>query len=336
MIINDGHFLLLFLLSVCLFTGCANGSNVTKYGPSMPQLEGDHCGAAGDYELADIPLLPPPDESTPFSEPSEMAPLTQDVHSISEVIGVDRLVREIRTLKFKQIRGLIRNKDRLFETRQHLSDRLLLTLMEIRSVIEEAHCEHSRALYVSIALNENQLNTVERHTIFALLGDAILSGIAGGALVIGGSETAAGAVSVMGGLIPTAFVTSLSFKTAEKEFLHKRNLLRDIWEGPKVSTLFPRPVWEFLNAPDLEEGTGKKTRRERLLADWRENDWLGESQSKIEQNRIALFFGDGGIYTTQELQIRAQMLDLLRIKLNLMNRYLKTLIREMLKNPGLS
>ena len=80
----------------------------------------------------------------------------------------------------------------------------------------------------------------------------------------------------------------------------------------------------------LPEDPGQYSLRESLIMRWRQDGRLGEACSELEQRRIALFFGDGGSYSIEDLRDRAAMLELLKTDINLMSQDLKRLMEEIL------
>ena len=54
------------------------------------------------------------------------------------------------------------------------------------------------------------------------------------------------------------------------QFEHRRNLLRQVWEGPEHSKLFPSSVWKYLAT--ASENT--PTLRESLVTEWRQDSSL--------------------------------------------------------------
>ena len=63
---------------------------------------------------------------------------------------------------------------------------------------------------------------------------------------------------------------------------------------------------------------------------WRQDGRLGEAGSEQETRRIALFFGDGGSYSIEDLRDRAAMLELLKADVNLMSQDLERLMEEII------
>ena len=318
----------LVLLMIVLLSGCVSGPQTPTHGISESDLLGGFCSSTPTVDptfFSSVPLRPA--QQTPDVPVENRLSLRSE--GMSQIMGVTSLVQQIGRLKTQDAQGIAGAREGWVEARQQLSNRVLLTMLEVSSVTAEADCEQTRAQHVATALSTDLVSRVQRQTLYAILGDAMI-GILGGALSLGGSTTAAAASDVFGGVITTSFGLSAAFADSQATFQHERNLLRDIWNGPKESALFPAPVWRFLNSPAENKGDREKTRRELLVADWRKHEWLGEVKSETEQKRIALFFGDGGTYSVEEFQIRAQMLGFLKTYVNLMNQHLNALIREVL------
>ena len=146
-------------------------------------------------------------------------------------------------------------------------------------------------------------------------------GIVAGGLNLALMETAAAAAEILGGAVATWFgIASLSLSDeARHEFRHQRNLLQEVWVGPEKSALIPPSVWRHMTRP-LPEDPGRYSLRESLIMRWRQDGRLGEAGSEQETRRIALFFGDGGSYSIEDLRDRAAMLELLKADVNLMLR----------------
>jgi hypothetical protein len=115
----------------------------------------------------------------------------------------------------------------------------------------------------------------------------------------------------------------------EEPFDHPNNILREVWVHPDQPRYIPPSIWLLLKqriAEDPESGSFLDA----LLKSWRQEGRLGSPGSKTEDKRSTLFFGPGGSYTTSDLVARAQMLDMLRAKILVMNQHLERLIREVM------
>jgi hypothetical protein len=106
---------------------------------------------------------------------------------------------------------------------------------------------------------------------------------------------------------------------------HGRNLLAEVWNPSNTSTAFPPSIWRYLNAVS---GTGG-SHRDALREQWRVPERLGAPGSPAEERRTRLFFGDGGVYTIDDLRARDAMLDLLEARVALFNKDIAALLREL-------
>jgi hypothetical protein len=236
------------------------------------------------------------------------------------------LVRETRALEAQGEQLRDGAKIRLFEVRQHLSDQLMMNFFEVSSIAGRVDCEATRANHVANALAESRERRARQYEITAIVGDALI-GIVGGAFTLAAKETAAGIADVVGGSFATGFGLAAGLMGGEHEFLHpdKTNLLRELWEAPQAPTMFPVSVWRFLNWP-LSEDAEYRTRRDELIAEWRNDGLIGES-GKVDA-RATLFFGTGGTYEIDDLRARAQMLEVIKTSLSVMVQYLRLLSQE--------
>ena len=322
-------------ITILLFflTGCFTGPQHEIHSVSKTFLKGGYCSTP---TFLGPPVLPPISlkqfSHIPDSPPHEI--LSPQSEEIAEIVGVTELVQQIHKLITEDAQSLEGTREAWIEARQHLSDRLLLTTLEISSITTEVDCEQMRSQHVETSWTEARLNRAENHLLYAILGDALIGGVFAGALALGLLDTASAVAAIVGGTVTTGLTAAATLDDVEGNFHHERNLLREIWEGPEESTLFPGLVWQFLYAPAMDNGQGTITRRERLIADWRKHRWLGEPDSEEEKRRIKLFFGDGGVYNTQDLSIRVQMLGFLKNYINLMHKRLNVLIREVLTSAN--
>jgi hypothetical protein len=152
---------------------------------------------------------------------------------------------------------------RLLELRQQLSDRLLLVSFEIRSVTAEAACEEARAAHVAERLQKVQDKKVHTQTLVAIVGEAMIGIVAGG-LSLAGAGVAAATMDIAGASFSTGFGLAAFIEKETHQFQHRRNLLREVWEGPEHSKLFPASVWKYLttaieDTPTLRERVWSRT-----------------------------------------------------------------------------
>jgi hypothetical protein len=190
--------------------------------------------------------------------------------------------------------------------RQALSRRIALAASDVTSTIAALDCEAARSDHVADAISEAHQEVSER-ALFAVFASDIFIGIIPGALMLAGESVAAEASEIFGGVAGTAFGSVDAVLHIDQDFQHPNNFLRELWEGPVESQLFPPSVWRFLN--DRSEADPRRTVREQLLARWRVEERWDESQITSNANsELPLLLSQGGRYSEQLLRIRAEIL----------------------------
>ena len=319
------------IIGIVVFGGCATAEPTLKVSPRA--VSGAYCAPLFTLPSMSTRFIPLPSEIPSARSPGSDRPpapdgLSSESRQIAEIIGVLDLVREMRALETPDAQARDGAKHRLVEVRQYLSDRLMMSFFEVNSVVGRVDCEVTRANHVASALDELRDNRARRYEITAIVGDALI-GIVGGALTIALQETAAGIADIVGGSLGASFGLAAGLTGGEHEFFHpdKTNLLRELWEAPQAPTVFPVSVWRFLNWP-LSEDAEYRTRRDELIAEWRNDGLIGES-GKLDR-RATLFLGRGGTYDIDDLYARAQMLEVVKTSLSVMMQYLYLLSQEVL------
>jgi|SRR5579884_46053 len=319
----------LCLIALIVCGGCADLSQRASR-PDSTTFE-RRCHPVQDYRL---PLRAATSGSgEAVATPSQLEEIAHGtrftVESIHAAHAIDALplLQDIAASEQPVLEGrelLERRRERL---RQELSNRVLLSLLQLGSVLSEIVCEAERADQLADRLEEREEHYARVLTVLAVV-TAGVAGLVGGAVAIANESVAEGIVGVVGGVVSTAFGSAALIQHKTLDFKHPRNLLRDIWEGPRTSTLYPPAVWRFLNRP-LEEDP-RATLRTAIIARWRRDGRLGEPGSKLEAHRTQILFAAGGRYDVEDFRARAQMLDMLEAQIGLMHQYLERLLEEVL------
>lgn len=260
---------------------------------------------------------------------------TPDAFS-SRAIGAASVIEALPLLK--DIAALERQGDSqvvpLLKVRERLIGRILLAMEEVNSLTAEIECESDRADQIADRLQDEHSSRTKYETLGAIIVAGVAAVASGGAILAGISVTEA-AFIIAGGSLAAGLGSLPLFAESHQEFTHPRNLLREVWEGPQRSALFPKSVWRYLYQQPKAELEGSTYRAE-LIESWRQDGRLGDPGSAIEQRRIPLLFGDGGIYELQDLRARSAMLRLLGSTVAMMHQDLETLIRQVLIQEALA
>ena len=211
------------------------------------------------------------------------------------------------------------------ELRQALTDRLLLTLFEVSSTVAEIVCERDRADQVADRMEEIDSTLVRRLTLVSIVISGVAAVVSGGIGLAGGASTASDASGVAGGVLASVFGGTALFASSKQEFHHERNLLKEIWDNPRASAVISPGVWRFLQTHHKEA-----TARDEVMHAWQQPGRLGERGSPVEEQRIKLFFGTGGIYSATDLRARASMLETLEAQIQLLTEELELFLREVI------
>lgn len=198
----------------------------------------------------------------------------------------------------------------MISLRQALSNRIALVVSDVMATIAALDCEAARSDHLANAIVEAHQDVSDR-ALFAVLASDIFIGVIPGALMLSGLGIAAEANEVFGGVAATSFGSVDRVLHIDQDFRHPHNFLRELWEGPLESQLFPPMVWRFLN--DTSDQDPDRTVREVLIARWR-TAGFGDEPELLPgaQGRLPLLLGEGGRYGQKALRMRAEMLQHLR------------------------
>ena len=198
----------------------------------------------------------------------------------------------------------------IISLRQTASHRMALVVSDVMATIAALDCEAARSDHLANAIGETHQD-ISDQALFAVLASDIFIGVIPGALLLSGLSVAAEANAVFGGVIAVGFGSVDTVLHIDQDFRHPHNFLRELWEGPSESQLFPPVVWKFLN--DASDKKPDRTVRETLLARWQTAGPGDEPELLPDASRrLPLLVSEGGRYDQKALRMRAQMLQQLR------------------------
>jgi hypothetical protein len=249
-------------------------------------------------------------------------PFSRTAVDTSSAIGV---LPELAAIVTAKERGL--SSEQMLMARQVLTERIMLTMLDVASVTGEIDCENERSAQLRDQLRKAEEQRLRSLTVAGLVLGAATAIVSGGIALYSPDAASANVVNVIGGTAQagTGFAT---LSHAPKGALrHDRNLLADLWNGRPASDMFPTSVWRFLN--EVEDHQSGTLLRQRLIEQWKAGERLGPSGSDEEARRAALIFGQGGEYTIEDLQARDAILDQLEATVKLLYQDLALLLREL-------
>jgi hypothetical protein len=227
--------------------------------------------------------------------------------------------------------------------KQQIFDRLLLASIEVASLAAELDCESERSKQLANYLDQINDTRVQRFTI--------LSGITGAVTGIGtsisknyGSQVT---IDIIGSIVSGVF-GGLAVISSKNNIVvtHKRNLLADIWNDPKTSTVYSPFIWYVLNSKEFNSDSSYSTINslkvrwvEEGLVDTTTNrhdkTWIGRFLVKegildtTNTKKHELFFGNGGKYRANDLHTRSSMINQLKAEIRSINQDLQSLMLKL-------
>jgi hypothetical protein len=209
-------------------------------------------------------------------------------------------------------------------TRLRALDQLTRARIAIAATEAELGCERESALRAADYLTYEQGNIVQKITAASIVTAAAV-GVASALLSTRDAEPSVQDAVAIGGAAATAglgFATLYVSPTLRLE--HPRNLLRDIWEGPTTSSVYPPVVWAYLSRPHFSNAQSESIRAQ--IVNRYHQLGLGANDPSTQQ----LLFANGGEFDADELRFQAVLLDLVKAAVALEDQDVQLLAADLL------
>jgi hypothetical protein len=271
--------------------------------------EGSYCASphARDGESSHAP---PEAASSPASAAamSRFSPRALDMaRAIGALAQVERLAdaeaRHASDAEMADLRG-------------QLNDAVQTATLDLASMVAHLECAEGRATQIASDLRKAEQTQTKRLTAYSLVLSA-LGAIGAAALAVADKDqTPAAVVGITGGVTGGAFGLATLAVHRTTTFRHERNVLGQVWRGDAHPDI-PEVVWAYLSRAQFTK-SGARSYRDHLVVTWKESGRLGESDH-VDAARVALYFGDGGVYDADGLDDYAGMLSDVREIVDLMH-----------------
>ncbi len=202
-----------------------------------------------------------------------------------------------------------------------VTNRLIVCRTEIAGIAAELDCEGERADQLSTYMSDKESSRVNKLTVASIT----LGALTAVAAIFIKPQSSSDVVAITGGL-GSATLGLLSLSSSRKtEYLHPRNLLTDIWYEPESSKYYPTTIWYVLTHKEFSNSK-QYSICHNIRARWQEYNELEDGKSKKNAAKIDLLFGSGGIYTSDLLETRANMLNQLQASIKLLDQDIQQLL----------
>lgn len=233
---------------------------------------------------------------------------------LANAVGILPLLRDLTRLEKSK-----KPDDRLesIQKRQQILNRLMLASTQIAGLAAELDCEGERADQIATYLDQRDTKRIRRLTILSV----VLGAATTVATALIHADEANKVVGVGGGVLSAGFGGLAAFSSNRSvDFRHERNLLTDIWNQPRQSSIYPPIVWYVLNEK-LFSNLGDHAISYNIRQRW-QNYVLND----VPATQQELYFGKGGKYQADDLHNRANMLNQLQSSVRSIDQDLQSLV----------
>lgn len=228
-----------------------------------------------------------------------------EVHQIIELKKDSSITSQVKVL---QLKGKINSK-------------ITIALTELDAVAAEFDCEGERVAQIGNYVDNLNDSRNNKLILYSIVAGAAAS-IAGGIVK---DNRWSSAIDIGGGALGAGFgLATLNPKGKKVEFIHKRNLLRDIWREKLESPNFPPFIWYMYTEKKFSN------KESRSIIQSMKEGWLhyqfDDNKQEADQSVI---FSDGGFYRADDLHNRAAMLNQMQSATRTINQNINYLLLDL-------
>lgn len=292
----------IILLLFILVSSCSTVLN----SPKIDYLTSNYCQPTIEYDYSKLEISP-----NKLSKQDSILNANLSKHDIliSKAIGIETYLTEYLQIKKDTLKRLV--------LKQKITDRLILTTIEINALASELDCNGERINKLANFVNDINNKKTKNLTVASVTIGALTTV----ATVLIKNNNSSNVVGVSGGLLSAGLgALTISPKGKKIDLKLQRNLLRNIWFNDNSNGAYPKSIWTILNDKEFSN-SGKNDLQESIKNRWLQYNFDGKIDTETEK----LFFYDGGIYTADDLYSRANMLNELQATIRSLEQDLKSL-----------
>lgn len=216
----------------------------------------------------------------------------------------------------------INSRLKVLELKNSINSKITIALTELDAVAAEFDCEGERVAQMANFvdnINDNRTNKLVIYSIVAGAAASIASGIIK-------SDSWGSAIDISGGVLGAGLgFATLNPKGKKVEFIHSRNLLRDVWNQKLESENFPPFVWYMYTEKKFSNYKGGLS----VIANIKQR-WLNLNfDNNIEEANKSVNFSSGGEYIAEDLHNRTLMLNQMQSATRIINQNINYLLLDL-------
>ncbi|VXC06591.1 MULTISPECIES: hypothetical protein [Chryseobacterium] len=299
-----------------LLTSCVSKKNqVIKQ--NILTLRDSYCKAPFKYNYEN--KLPSYNSDSIIAANQQLKSTFSD-QSILVLNALDNLDEVNEIVKLKKDSSL-NSQVKVLQLKMKINSKITIALTELDAVAAEFDCEGERVAQIGNYVDNLNDSRNNKLILYSIAAGAVAS-IAGGIVK---DEGWSSAIDISGGAFGAGFgLATLNPKGKKVEFIHQRNLLRDIWNERLESPNFPPFIWYMYT-----EKRFSNKEQHSIISSMKQR-WLhyqfDDDQNKADQSVI---FKDGGLYRADDLHNRAAMLNQMQSATRTINQIINYLLLDL-------
>ncbi len=299
-----------------LLTSCVSRKN-QAIRQNILTLRDSYCKAPFKYNYGN--KLPSYNSDSIINANKELRDKFSD-QSILILNALDNLDEVHEIMELKKDTSL-ESQVKVLQLKSKINSKITIALTELDAVAAEFDCEGERVAQIGNYVDN--LNDSRNNKLILL---SIVTGAA--ASVAGGivkDNSWSNAIDIGGGVLGAGFgLATLNPKGKKVEFIHQRNLLRDVWKGKLQSPNFPPFIWYMYT-----EKKFSNREQQSIISSMKER-WL-HYQFDDDKKRAdeSVIFSDGGFYRSDDLHNRAAMLNQMQSATRTINQNINYLLLDL-------
>lgn len=308
---------LFYLLAVfSVLTSCVSKKNQVIR-QNILTLKDSYCKAPFKYNYSN--RVPSYNSDSILAANKELKELFSD-QSILILNALDNLDEVHKIIDLKKDSS-ITAQVKVLQLKSKINSKITIALTELDAVAAEFDCEGERVAQIGNYVDNLNDSRNNKMILYSIVTGAAAS-IAGGIVSDGGWSNA---IDISGGVVGAGFgLATLNPKGKKVEFIHQRNLLRDIWREKLESPNFPPFIWYMYT-----EKKFSNKEKHSIISSMKER-WLhyqfDDSNAEADQSVI---FSDGGFYRADDLHNRAAMLNQMQSATRTINQNINYLLLDL-------
>ena len=306
---------LLFL--VFTFTSCVS-KKTQALRDNILTLKDSYCKAPFKYNYdkklpsynADSILLANKNLSEYFSDQSIL---------ILNALGTTDEVKKIIEIKKDTS---VESKLEMLHLRSVIDSKVTIAITELDAVAAEFDCEGERVGQMASFIDDLNSRKMNRMVILSI----VLGAAASTTSAIVKNENVGKSVDIGAGVLGAGLgFMMLNPKGKKIEFIHQRNLLRDIWQEKLVSENFPPFVWYMYTEKNFSNYTQEVSIIQNIKKRWVEYNFGNDLETANE----SVLFDNGGVYYAEDLHNRTSMLNQMQSATRTINQNINYLLLDL-------